>query len=222
MLGGMEIVLATGNAHKKREISEILPDHRILVPREVGVDFSYEETGTTYLDNALGKARALFDLTGRAILADDSGISVPALDGAPGVFSARFGADEGREELDDVGRYELLLEKMRRQSDRRAFYVCCMVLILEDYRFFVCQETLHGEIAKSPVGSGGFGYDPIFLLPDRGKTVAEIPASDKHEISHRGRAGRRIGEILTAIAEEQRLGDQPPSFSRPSGASAGG
>lgn len=218
----MEIVLATGNAHKKREISEILPGHHILVPREVGVHFHYEETGTTYLENALGKARELFRLTGRAVLADDSGISVPALGGAPGVFSARFGAGEARGELDDVGRYELLLEKMRGRSDRSAFYVCCMVLILEEYRFFVCQETLHGEIAQSPIGHGGFGYDPIFLLPDRGKTVAEISSSDKHEISHRGRAGRRIGEIIEAIINEERLNSQRRPFLRPSGPSLAG
>lgn len=199
----MEIVLATGNLHKKREISEIVAEHTILLPKEIGVSFHYEETGTTYLDNALGKARALFRAVGKPVIADDSGISVPALNGAPGVFSARFGEDEGRTDLDDIGRYQLLLEKMRGLEDRSAFYVCCMVLILEEYRFFVCQETLHGELADSPAGRGGFGYDPIFLLPDQRKTVAQMQASEKHRISHRGRAGRRIGEILAAIGKER-------------------
>ena len=202
ILLGMEIVLATGNLHKLREISEILPDHRIVLPSEYGIDFSYEETGTTYLDNALGKARELFRQVGRPVIADDSGISVPALGGAPGVFSARFGSDEGRSDLDDIGRYELLLEKMEGNTDRNAFYVCCMVLILEEYRLFVCQETLHGELTYKPVGEGGFGYDPIFFLPDRGKTVAQISAGEKHDISHRGKAGRRVGEILTALRGE--------------------
>jgi XTP/dITP diphosphohydrolase len=198
----MEIVLAGGNMHKKREISEILQDHTIVLPEECGVRFSHEETGTTYLDNALGKARALYRKIGRPVIADDSGISVPALGGAPGVYSARFGSDEGRKGLDDVGRYELLLEKMVGREDRSAFYVCCMVLLLEDYRFFACQETLHGELMKSPVGNGGFGYDPIFFLPDRNKTVAEISSAEKNEISHRGRAGRRIGEILASLGRE--------------------
>ena len=195
----MEIVLATGNMHKKREISEILNDHTILLPKDLGIDFYYEETGTTYLENAMGKAAELYRQVQRPVIADDSGISVPALGGAPGVYSARFGADEGYTDLDDVGRYELLLEKMAGRPDRSAFYVCCMVLILEDYRFFVCQETLHGELTDAPVGTGGFGYDPIFRLPERDQTVAQISAAEKHEISHRGKAGRRVEEILTAI-----------------------
>lgn len=200
----MEIVLATGNMHKLREITEILPGHRIVLPKELGIDFAYEETGATYLDNALGKAQELYRQVNRPVIADDSGISVPALGGAPGVYSARFGADEGLADLDDIGRYELLLEKMKGAADRSAFYVCCMVLVLEDYRFFVCQETLHGELTTAPVGSGGFGYDPIFLLPERNKTVAQISAQEKHNISHRGKAGRRVGEILTAIHAESK------------------
>ena len=183
--------------HKKREIAEILPKHTIILPKELGIDFYHEETGTTYLENALGKARTLFVQARRPVIADDSGISVPALGGAPGVYSARFGKEEGVD--DDIGRYELLVRKMDGQADRRAFYVCCMALILEDYRVFTCQETLHGELTDRPAGTGGFGYDPIFLLPDRGRTVAQISADEKHEISHRGRAGRRIGEILEAI-----------------------
>ena len=203
LAGAMEIVLASGNPHKRRELVEILDSHTIRLPSDLGVSFAYEEVGTTYLENAVGKAEALHRQIGRPVLADDSGISVPALGGAPGVFSARYGANASEEELDDVGRYELLLENMRGVADRRAFYVCCMVLVLEEYRMFICQETLHGEIALSPVGSGGFGYDPIFLLPERGVTVAQISAAEKHEISHRGKAGKRIAEILTALAKAE-------------------
>ncbi len=196
----MDIVLATGNHHKKREIAEILHGHTILVPNDLGIAFHYEETGTTYLDNSLGKGFDLYRQVLRPVLADDSGISVPALGGAPGVFSARYGSDL-RNDLDDVDRYKLLLANMERIADRRAFYVCCMVLICEEYRFFVAQETMHGEIAREPAGSGGFGYDPIFYLPEFGKTVAQISPSEKHRISHRGRAGRRIEEILEAIGK---------------------
>jgi len=195
----MEIVLATGNHHKKREIAEILAGHTILVPADLGIAFEYDETGSTYLENSVGKGFALHHQVHRPVLADDSGISVPALGGAPGVFSARYGS-EIRNDLDDVDRYKLLLDNMEGVADRSAFYVCCMVLICEEYRFFVAQETMHGQIADGPQGSGGFGYDPIFYLPEYRKTVAELDASEKHRISHRGRAGRRIVEILEAIA----------------------
>jgi len=198
----MEIVLASANPHKRREIGEILTGFRILLPADLGVQYDYEEVGTTYIENALGKAQTLYRQVHMPVLADDSGISVPALGGAPGVYSARYGSEVLGRELDDVGRNELLLENMKDTTDRSAFYVCCMVLILEEYRMFICQETLHGEIAFAPVGGGGFGYDPIFLLPDRGKTVAQITADEKHRISHRGKAGRRIQEILEALARD--------------------
>ncbi len=194
----MEIVLATGNHHKKREIAEILTGHKILVPAELGIAFDYDETGSTYLENSVGKGFALYRKAHRPVLADDSGISVPALGGAPGVYSARYGS-EVRSDMDDVDRYKLLLANMDGVGDRRAFYVCCMVLICEEYRFFVAQETMHGQIAHEPIGAGGFGYDPIFYLPEYHKTVAQLDASEKHRISHRGRAGRRIAEILDAI-----------------------
>ncbi len=203
----MDILLATGNLHKKREISQILDAHRILTPGDLGLDFAYEETGTTYLANAIGKGMALHRQTRKAVIADDSGISVPALGGEPGVYSARYGSEGGKRRLDDVERYELLLKNMRGVADRRAFYVCCMVLVLEEYRFFVAQETLHGEIGTEPIGSGGFGYDPIFVLPGRGATVAQIPAEEKNRISHRGRAGRRIAETLRALVESGELRD---------------
>jgi XTP/dITP diphosphohydrolase len=195
----MEIVLASGNPHKLREIREILPAHTIRTPLDIGIPFEYEEVGATYLANALGKAEALFALAGRPVLADDSGISVPALDGRPGVYSARYGNDRPGLPLDDVGRYRLLLEEMHGKTDRRAFYVCCMVLIVEPYRMFVCQETMNGAVGHEPIGTGGFGYDPIFVLPEHGKTVGQIASEEKHRLSHRGKAGRRIGEILTAI-----------------------
>lgn len=200
----MEIVLATGNLHKRREIAEILADHTIILPSELGLSFDYDEKGTTYIENAVGKALALYGKLGRPVIADDSGISVPALGGEPGVYSARYGSNGGRNEMNDVDRLELLLANMQGVTDRRAFYVCCMVLVLEEYRFFVAQETLHGEIGTRAIGTGGFGYDPIFILPESGLTVAQISAAEKNGISHRGRAGKRIGEIIGALTAELR------------------
>lgn len=202
----MEILLATGNAHKKEELERILAPHTVLIPADIGVEFDAEETGTTYLDNALIKARVLWDLGGgRPVIADDSGISVPALGGAPGVYSARYGSDEAGRELEAAERNALLLQNMSALTgqERDAFFVCCMVLIMDDYRVFSAQETFRGVIADGPSGTGGFGYDPIFHLPQRGCSVAELSDGEKDGISHRGRAGRRIRILLDDLAERE-------------------
>ena len=198
----MEILLATGNAHKKEELTRILSPHEILIPSDIGVEFDAEETGTTYLENALIKALALSEFSGgRPVLADDSGISVPALGGAPGVHSARYGSVERGRELEAHERNSLLLKNMSglKGKDRQAFFVCCMVLILDDYRQFSAQETFGGIIGYEPSGSGGFGYDPIFYLTPGGHSVAELEAAEKDSISHRGRAGMRILALLNNL-----------------------
>ena len=195
----MEILLATGNAHKKDELERILTPHRILIPSDIGVEFDPEETGDTYLENALIKARALFESSGgRPVLSDDSGLSVPAMKGAPGVYSARYGSDEAGRELESWERNALLIEKMQgfEGSRRQAFFVCCMVLIIDEYRVFTAQETFDGLITDEPSGRGGFGYDPIFFVPELQKTVAELDAGEKDRISHRGRAGVRIRALI--------------------------
>ncbi|MDF1568021.1 MAG: RdgB/HAM1 family non-canonical purine NTP pyrophosphatase [Spirochaetaceae bacterium] len=195
----MEILLATGNAHKKEELERILAPHRILIPSDIRVEFDPDETGDTYLENALIKARALFESSGgRPVLADDSGLSVPAMKGAPGVYSARYGSDEAGRELESRERNALLIEKMQgfEGSRRQAFFVCCMVLIIDEYRVFTAQETFNGYITDEPSGRGGFGYDPIFFIPELQKTVAELDAGEKDRISHRGRAGLRIRALI--------------------------
>jgi XTP/dITP diphosphohydrolase len=209
----MEILLATGNAHKKEELERILVPHRVLIPGDIGIAFHAEETGSTYLENALIKVRALALAAGaagelrdsrgniRAVLADDSGISVPALGGAPGVYSARYGSAEAGRDLEAPERNALLLKNMSGffGDSRRAFFVCCMVLHADEYREFSAQETFSGIIAGEPGGSGGFGYDPIFYIPERGCTVAELEAGEKDRISHRGRSGLRIRSILDSL-----------------------
>jgi XTP/dITP diphosphohydrolase len=195
----MDIYLASGNRNKQREISEILSSHRILLPADIGVAYEADETGPTFLDNALIKARALYTLIQKPVLADDSGLVVPALGGEPGVYSARYGSKETGRELPGTERNALLLERMRGITERAGFFVCCMVLYLSDVRFFIVQETLEGVIALEPRGTGGFGYDPIVYLPPYQKTVAELDPEEKNRISHRGKACKGIERILTAV-----------------------
>jgi XTP/dITP diphosphohydrolase len=158
----------------------------------LGVDFRYEEAGATYLDNALGKALHLFAQVGRPVLADDSGLEVPALGGEPGIRSSRYGSQPGGPKLSDADRCRLLLAKADGLSDRSCFFVCCIALVLEQPRFFTAQEICRGQLAGEPRGSGGFGYDPVVFLPERGKTVAELADREKDRVSHRGRAARRL------------------------------
>lgn len=195
----MEIVLATGNLHKKEELSEILKGHKILLPSDLNSSFDCVEDGITYLDNALIKARALYKVVKRPVIADDSGISVPALNGDPGVYSARYGSKEGETPLESPERNAFLLKNMAEITDRKAFFVCSMVLMLDEYRIYTVQETFSGEIAFEPYGGGGFGYDPLFFLKEYGKTVAQLPADVKNRISHRGKAGASIKSIMDRL-----------------------
>lgn len=196
----MEILIATENRHKVEELTAIFREHELLTPGDAGIDYSHEETGTTFLENSMGKARSLFALAGgRPVVADDSGLVVPALNGEPGIYSARYGSGATGRKLDTPQRNQYLLDRMRDISDRRAFFVCSMIMILSDYRFFVIQETLAGEIAREPSGTNGFGYDPLFFLSEYGKTVAELPEELKNRISHRGLAARRIETILETL-----------------------
>jgi XTP/dITP diphosphohydrolase len=173
------------------------------------VRFEYPETADTFLGNSYGKALALWNqvrdsaYSNAVVIADDSGICVDALNGAPGVYSARYGAETHGAGLTDTDRNRILLEALTGVRDRQAHYVCCMVLVLSEDRFFVAQETWHGQIALEPSsGSGGFGYDPVFLLPERGVTVADISAEEKNSLSHRGKALRRIQAVARSLTTE--------------------
>jgi XTP/dITP diphosphohydrolase len=191
-----ELVVATNNAHKVRELTRLFPGVRLLVPADLGAEFAFEEDGSTYLDNALGKAQYLYARVRRPVLADDSGLEVPALGGEPGIRSSRYGSQPGGQKLTDAERCGLLLAKAERLADRSCFFVCCMALVLEGSRFAAAQEVFRGELARAPRGSGGFGYDPIVFIPERGCTVAELSDRDKDRLSHRGRAARRVRALL--------------------------
>jgi len=191
------IVLASGNPGKKAEIEQLLAPFgtRVVTQLELGVTEA-EEPHDSFLDNALAKARHVAYATRLPALADDSGLCVEALGGAPGVQSARY-AGEPRS---DTRNNEKLLFEMKEESNRAARYVCVLVLMRGpgDLDPLVAQAEWHGEIARAPRGSGGFGYDPYFYLPALGKTAAELAPEEKNRISHRGQALRRLLERLQA------------------------
>ena len=193
-------MVATGNAHKLLELAELFPGHSLLRPVDGGYpDFDVEEDGTTFFENAYKKAEALYRLSRRPVLADDSGLAVRALGGEPGIHSARYGSEDGRLKLEAPERNALLLGNCAAIQDRACAFVCCLVLMLSEERFFVVQESLEGKLLHEPRGEGGFGYDPIVWVPPLGKSVAELSAAEKNAISHRGRASRRMARILADL-----------------------
>ena len=185
----MEVVLASGNAHKIKEIKEILSPLGIVITTlsENGYqDLDIEETGSTFSENSKIKAEAVHDLLGKAALADDSGLCVDALDGAPGVFSARYA---GVDKDDDRNNEKLLAELSKKEGvSRKAQYECVLTLITDEGREVVVSGKCHGTIGYSEVGDNGFGYDPLFIPDGFDKTFAELEPSQKNAISHRRRA----------------------------------
>lgn len=196
----MELFVATANAHKLVELGPALPGHILRIPADAGIEgFDVVEDGRTYLENAVKKATALYRLVGKPCLADDSGLSVRALGGAPGVLSARYGSPGGERKLESAERNAYLLENMSSEGDRNCAFVCCLVLVLAEERVFAVQETCPGELLRAPRGSGGFGYDPVVYLPALGKSVAELSVEEKNRLSHRGRACARMAVLLSEL-----------------------
>ncbi|MFW5684696.1 MAG: RdgB/HAM1 family non-canonical purine NTP pyrophosphatase [Spirochaetota bacterium] len=199
----MELLLSTNNDHKRREFASIFPDFTIRTPRDLGITLEVDETGTTFYENALLKATSLQALVGAehaesVIIADDSGLCVEALGGGPGIYSARYGSpDGGMTELDAPTRNELLLRSLEGAEDRSAHFVCCMVALLSNDRIIIAQESWMGTIAAEPSrATGGFGYDPVFLVPELGVTAADLDPAEKNRRSHRGRASRVLAAAL--------------------------
>lgn len=197
--GTMTIYIATGNAHKLDEIRPALPGVDVRLPSDAGVDFDYEETADDFIGNSVGKALTLWRAVGAPVLADDSGLCVDALGGRPGVLSARYGSPDGVTPLGAAERNARLLGEMRGLSDRSCRFVCCMTLVLSRDRFFVIQEACEGVLLEEPRGSGGFGYDPLVLLPELGRSVAELSVEEKNRVSHRGRALVRVSSLLGSL-----------------------
>ena len=228
----MFIWFATGNKHKKEELSDILQSailqeavhefqkgipetfFELKMPLEAGLSFDPEETGSSFLENALIKAEKLYQLleerfpenTGpngmHPVIAEDSGLCVDALDGRPGIHSARYGGKN----LSSAEKNALVLKELGDKSQRSAHFVCAMTLYFNPNRFYIAQECVEGELVKnieSAGGKGGFGYDPIFYIPELGRTMAELSTEEKNRLSHRGKAGRAIAKLLAGINSQE-------------------
>ena len=197
---GMKLVLASKNQKKLAEMSDILSHLgvEVVLQSQVGVDVDVEETGTTFEENSMLKAKAVMEAAGMAAIADDSGLCVDALNGAPGVYSARYGGPE----LDDVGRYQLLLENMRGQMPRTARFVSVITCCFPNGDVLTARGECEGTVAFAPQGASGFGYDPIFFVPELRKTFAQLTAEEKNAISHRGKALKQFQEKLEAYLKE--------------------
>ena len=189
-----KFVLATHNPGKLKEMAGILEKFgiEVVMPSDLGVDVDVEETGTTFAENAMLKAKAICAASGLPAIADDSGLCVDALNGAPGVYSARYGG----EGLDDPGRYRLLLNNLRGMGTRAAHFACAVACAFPNGDELTAEGRCDGAIAFAPMGEGGFGYDPVFLVPEKRKTFAQMTAEEKAEISHRGRALEKFVEKL--------------------------
>ena len=200
------LIFATGNAHKAYEVKKMLEglDVRVLTLKDAGLDPDIEETGKTFRENSLIKARAVYGASGQAVLADDSGIEIDAFDGAPGVYSSRFMGEDTPYPV----KCAAILERMRDVPDeaRGADFRCVMSFIAPDAegraREIVEEGAVYGRIAHAPAGENGFGYDPIFLLPERGVTTAELSDEEKNAISHRGLALQAMKPHLVRWIEE--------------------
>ena len=190
----MKFVLATRNAHKVKEMGEILSRFGVEVVSvdDLGISVEVEETGATFAENAMLKAKAICEAAKLPAIADDSGLCVDALNGGPGVYSARYGG----EGLDDRGRYMLLLQNMRGQTTRAAHFACSIACAFPNGDTLTAEGICPGAIAFAPMGEGGFGYDPVFLVPAYRKTFAQLTAAEKNEISHRGKALANFAEKL--------------------------
>ena len=193
---GHRIIFATGNEGKMREIRAILEDLKlpVLSMKEAGVNPEIVEDGKTFGENAEIKARAVWNLTGDIVLAVDSGLVVDYIEGEPGIYSARYLG----EDTSYAVKNQVIIDRLSQAkgSERSARFVCNIAAVLPDGRVLHAEETMEGEIAYAPAGSGGFGYDPILYLPEFAKTSAELTMDEKNQISHRGKALRAVKELL--------------------------
>lgn len=198
-----QILVATHNRGKVSELSDILSDLAItwLTLEDVGVTFDVDETGETLEENAILKATTYAQETGLLTLADDSGLEVDALDGRPGVYTARFGQPSFTPEQ----RYQYLLSQMTDVpwEERTARFRCVVALATPEGLLGTAEGRCEGHITFEPAGTGGFGYDPVFFVSEKGKTMAELPPAEKHAISHRGQAMARMAPLLRRHIQSQ-------------------
>ena len=196
----MKLISASNNKHKIKEIKAILGGsfEEIVSISEAGISHETVEDGKTFMENARKKAREIAEISGFAALADDSGICAHALDGAPGIYSARFAGENGGHG-DDEANNDLLLAKLEDKADRGAHYTCAMAIAYPDGREVLSEGYMYGTITKERHGTGGFGYDPIFMPEGYSVTVGEITDEEKNKISHRSKA---LAGILEKLSNE--------------------
>jgi XTP/dITP diphosphohydrolase len=198
----MKLLLATNNKHKIREFEQIFAglSFEITYPAREGLNLEPEETGSTFAENAIIKARAFAEASGLLTLADDSGLEVDALNGEPGVYSARYG---GTAKDDHLGRCRLVLNKLAAldipDEARTARFRCVIAIVSPEGKIELAEGIIEGRIAYAPVGENGFGYDPIFLVPELNQTTAQLSPVDKNKISHRAQAARAAIPLLQKL-----------------------
>ena len=199
----MKVVLASKNPHKLVEISKITEKFgfELVLESDVGVDIDVEETGSTFEENSFLKADAVMKATGLPALADDSGIAVDALNGEPGIYSARYMGEDTSYEIKNRNIIDRLADA--KGQERSARFVCNIAAVLPDGRVLHTEAAMEGQIAMEPAGCGGFGYDPILYLPEFGMTSAELTMEQKNAISHRGKALEAMKKELEHYFEEE-------------------
>lgn len=199
---GHRIIFATGNEGKMREVRLILADlgMEVISMKEAGATCDIEENGSTFAENAAIKARAVWEQTGDIVLADDSGLVVDYLGGEPGIYSARYMGEDTSYEIKN----QVIIDRLAgaKEEERTARFVSAIAAVLPDGTVLHTEGTVEGLIAHAPAGSGGFGYDPIFYLPEYKMTSAEIPIEKKNEISHRGKALEAMKEKLRSLGRK--------------------
>lgn len=189
----MRVILATKNKHKLLEFKKIFEKTLDIVSlSDINFNENIEETGTTFIENSLIKCKTIYDYIKMPILADDSGLCVDTLNGEPGVLSARFGKDN----LTDKERYQLLLKRLDKNKKHNASFVCALTLYFNPNRIYIVQEEIKGEITFNPRGNNGFGYDPIFYIPELQRTMAELSDDEKNKISHRAKSSFMLKRVL--------------------------
>ena len=198
----MKILIGTNNAHKAQEIRDMLPDYEIVRPKDIGLDLDIDENGTTFEENALIKAKAFAEASGMLTLADDSGLEVSCLNGEPGIYSARYCPKPG---ADDRDRRNYLLERIRCCGAERPWEArfVCEIAIVDPHssKTLLAAGYCEGEIIPEERGSSGFGYDPIFFLPEKGRTLAEMTEDEKNAVSHRGNAIKKAAPLIRSYLE---------------------
>lgn len=198
----MDVLLATNNPGKLREFRELLASLPVTVksPKDIGLSFDVAEDGDTFEANATTKAAAWAKAANMICVADDSGLCVDALDGAPGVYSARWSTMHGITSKDtDQANLDLVVSQLKDHTDRRARYVCVAAIALPDGTVHTARGELEGTIIDTPRGENGFGYDPVFVPNGETRTAAELSAEEKHKISHRGKAMAELKDRLTEL-----------------------